>query len=85
VLTQCEGPPGTPPTLTGVKQPGEAAALHLTNGDRFIFMWAAAATNPDEPFFETPGFDHNDIALVECELVQPETGVIVRGLITPVR
>ena len=83
-LTNCVGPAGTPTSLTGVKQPGEAAALHLKNGDKFIFMEAVDATT-GEVFFSTPGFGHNDIALVTCDLVQPETGVIVRGLITPVR
>ena len=84
-LTGCVGPAGTPPSLTGVKQPGEAAALHLTNGrGNFIFMEAVDATT-GEIFFSTPGFGHNKLALVTCDEVQPETGVIVRGLISPVR
>jgi hypothetical protein len=85
-LTGCELPDGTPiGSLTGVKQPSEAAALHLRSGDRFIFMWAAPEATPNDPLFETRGFDHNDIALVQCHLVQPVTGerLIVRGLITP--
>jgi hypothetical protein len=84
-LKNCEGPAGTPESLTGVKQPGEAAALHLTNGGgNFIFMEAFPTDEPENPFFTTPGFDHNNLALVTCNLVEPATGVTVRGLITPV-
>jgi hypothetical protein len=81
VLTGCDGPDGT---LTGFKQPGEAAALHLTNGGKYIFMEAFPTGDPENPFFTTPGFDHNNLALVTCNLVEPATGVTVRGLITPV-
>jgi hypothetical protein len=37
-LTDCVGPAGTPSTMDGVKQPGQAAAIHLTNGlGDFVF------------------------------------------------
>jgi hypothetical protein len=78
VLTGCDGPDGT---LIGFKQPGEAAALHLTNGGKYIFMEAFPTGDPENPFFTTPGFDHNNLALVTCNLGQSTT---VRGLITPV-
>lgn len=31
-FTDCSGPAGTPATIDAVKQPGEAAALHLVDG-----------------------------------------------------
>ena len=83
-LEDCEGPVGTPESLTGFKQPGEAAALHLANGGKYIFMEAFPTGDPENPFFTTPGFEHNNLALVTCNLVAPATGVTVRGLITPV-
>ena len=81
VLTGCDGPDGT---LTGFKQPGEAAAVHLTTGGKYIFMEAFPTGDPENPFFTTPGFDHNNLALVTCNMVEPVTGVTARGLITPV-
>ena len=87
-LENCEGPDGTPASLTGVKQPGEAAALHLRNvGGNYVFMEAFATADPENPFFTTPGFEHNNLALVTCDLTQPpqDVATTVRGLITPVR
>jgi hypothetical protein len=87
-LENCRGPDGTPASLTGVKQPGEAAALHLTSGGgNYIFMEAFPTADPDHPFVRTPGFDHNNLALVTCDLTQPtqEVETTVRGLITPAR
>lgn len=83
-LIDCVGPPGTPASLTGVKQPSGAAALHLTSGGNFVFKEAVTAAT-GEVLFSTPGFDRNDIALVTCELVQPEQGIVVSGLVTPAR
>jgi hypothetical protein len=50
-------------------------------------MEAFPTGDPENPFFTTPGFDHNNLALVTCTLSQPLPGVptTVRGLITPVR
>jgi hypothetical protein len=70
--------------LTGVKQPSEGAALRLTNGGKYIFMEAFPTGDPENPFFTTPGFDHNNLTLVTCNMVEPVTGVTARGLITPV-
>jgi hypothetical protein len=90
VLTGCDGPTGT---LRGFKQPSggsssgsEAAALHLTTGGEYIFMEAFPTGDPDNPFFTTLGFDHNNLTLVTCTLSQPDLGfpVTFRGLITPV-
>ena len=85
-LTGCVGPAGTPSSIDGVKQPSGAAALHLENGTRFIFMKAVDAVT-GEVFFETKGFDHNGLPTVTCDLVHPVTkeASIVTGLVTPVR
>ena len=85
-LTGCSGPAGTPTSLVGLKQPSEAAALHLTTGGHFIFMEAVDATT-GQVLFSTPGFGNNSLSLVTCDLTHPTTQEksIVRGLITPVR
>lgn len=88
VFGNCEGPAGTPSSFTAVKQPGEAAALHVENGGgTFVLMEAFDPSFPDEPFFTVPGFDRSAIELVTCDLVEPvfETHVTVRGLLTPAR
>jgi hypothetical protein len=86
-LSACVGPAGTPTTLDGVKQPSEAAALHLMDGGgNFIFMKAVDVATGDVAF-ATPGFDHNDLPTVTCHLIHPVTEAesIVTGLISPVR
>jgi hypothetical protein len=87
-LTSCSGPPGTPVNIDGVKQPHEGAALRLTSmRGNFIFMEASDATT-GEVFFSTPGFQHNDLSLVTCELDNPRipgAHDIVKGLLTPAR
>jgi hypothetical protein len=52
----------------------------------YIFMEAFPTGDPDNPFFTTLGFDHNNLTLVTCTLSQPDPGfpVTFRGLITPV-
>jgi len=59
----------------------------LTTGGKYIFMEAFPTGDPDNPFFTTLGFDHNNLTLVTCTLSQPDPGfpVTFRGLITPVR
>ena len=84
-LTNCVGPAGTPSTMDGVKQPSQAAALHLTNGlGDFVFMKAVDATT-GAVLFATPGFDRNSLPTVTCNVIQPQTkqALIVTGLITP--
>jgi hypothetical protein len=84
-LTNCVGPAGTPSTMDGVKQPGQGAALHLTDGrGDFVFMKSVDAAT-GAVLFATPGFDHNRLPTVTCNLIQPQTkqAVIVTGLITP--
>lgn len=85
-LTACSGPPGTPVNIDGVKQPHEGAALRLTSmRGNFVFMEASDAAT-GEVFFSTPGFQHNDLSLVTCELDNPRNPGqhdIVKGLLTP--
>jgi hypothetical protein len=80
-LTGCEGPEGTPLVLTGVHVGPEGAALHLTNGGGNLIFMEAVDTTTGQTLFTTPGFGHNNLALVTCDF-----GPIVNsGLITPVR
>ena len=58
-----------------LQQPGEVAAVHLTTGGKYIFMEAFPTGDPENPFFTTPGFDDNNLALVTCNMVEPVTGV----------
>ena len=74
--------------IDGVKQPHEGAALRLTSmSGNFIFMEASDATT-GEVFFSTPGFQHNNLALVTCELDNPRNPGehdLVKGLLTPAK
>ena len=87
-LPACSGPPGTPVNIDGVKQPHEGAALRLTSmSGNFIFMEASDATT-GEVFFSTPGFQHNNLALVTCELDNPRNPGehdLVKGLVSPAK
>jgi hypothetical protein len=52
---------------------------------RSYFMEASDPTT-GEVFFTTPGFQHNSLALVTCELDNPrdpEEHDLVKGLLTP--
>ena len=83
-LTNCTG---SRSTLDGVKQPGEAAALHLTDDSgNFVFMEASDAVT-GEVFFSTRGFAHNGIPTVDCDLTHPVSGekLHVKGLVTPAK
>jgi hypothetical protein len=84
-LTDCEGPAGSLGSIDGVKQPSEAAALHLNDGSVYVFMKAVDAVT-GAVLFETPGFEHNTLPTVTCDLIHPVTGEqsIVTGLIAPV-
>jgi hypothetical protein len=85
-LTDCTGPAGTPTTIDAVKQPGEAAAIHLTSGSgTFIFIEAVDVATGTVSF-TTPGFTHNDLPTITCSLIHPVTGklVLVTGFIAPV-
>ena len=83
VFTGCSG--SRTGTFTAVKQPSEAAGLQLTDGSgNFVFMEATdVATGTVE--FTTPGFLHNGLPTVTCNLTLGQQDLVVTGLITPVR
>jgi hypothetical protein len=86
-FTDCSGPAGTPTSFDAVKQPGEGAALHLTDGSGIFVAMAASDAVTGEVLFTTPGFEHNDLPTVTCSVVNPRNSTLqlVTGLIAPVR
>ena len=84
-FTGCTGPAGTPVEFDAVKQPGEAAALHLADGSGNFIAMAATDVETGDLLFATPGFEHNDLATVTCFVVNPRNDrlQLVTGLITP--
>jgi hypothetical protein len=84
-FTNCTGPAGTPTQFDAVKQPGEAAALHLTDGGGVFVAMRAVDVETGAVLFATPGFDVNGLATVTCSVVNPRDGrtQLVTGLITP--
>jgi len=85
-LAGCTGPSGTPTAFDATKQPGGAAALHLTDGSAIFVLMMAYNTDTNAVLFSTPGFQNNGLPTVTCHLTQPTTGahLVVTGLITPV-
>lgn len=78
---------GSRPTFTAVKQPSEAAGLRLTDGSAtFIFM-EAIDVESGAVLFTTPGFEHNRLPTVTCDLTHPTTEevLLVKGLLAPVK
>src|ERR1035437_4104949 len=73
-LTGCTGPSGTPAHFDAVKQPSGAAALRLTNGSAVFVLMEAIDTTTKAVLFSTPGFQHNGLPTVTCDLTQPTTG-----------
>jgi hypothetical protein len=86
VFTDCEGPAGTPAEFRAVKQPGEGAALHLTDGRGNFIAVRAVDVETGEVLFTTRGFERNGLATITCSLVNPRSGrtQLVTGLMTPV-
>ena len=86
VFTDCEGPAGTPAEFRAVKQPGEGAALHLTDGSGNFIAVRAVDVETGTVLFTTRGFERNGLPTVTCTLVNPRNGrtQLVTGLITPV-
>jgi len=83
-FTECTG---SRTTFTAVKQPSEAAGLQLTDGSAtFIFM-EAIDVQSGAVLFTTPGFEHNGLPTVTCDLMHPTTGeeLLVKGLLAPVK
>lgn len=85
-FTGCTGPAGTPAAFDAVKQPGEGAALHLTDGSGNFIAMAATDVATGELLFMTPGFEHNRLPTVTCSVINPRNGrlQLVTGLIAPV-
>jgi hypothetical protein len=86
VFTDCEGA-GAPESFTAVKQPSGAAGLQVVEFKAtFVFMESIDdATGATE--FTTPGFNHNGLPTVQCDLIPPNTTqlVHVKGLLAPVK
>lgn len=84
VFTGCTGPAGTPLTFDAVKQPGGAAALHLTGSSGVFIVIQAVDVETGAVLFTTPGFQHNDLTTIRC-VVNPINGPeqLVTGLIVP--
>jgi hypothetical protein len=84
-FTECTGPAGTPTELEAVKQPGGAAALHLTDGTGVFIAVRAVDAETGAELFSTPGFTENPLSTITCSLTNPTTGSnqLVTGLIVP--
>ena len=85
-FTDCTGPAGTPTEFDAVKQPGEAAALQLTDGGGVFIAVEAVDIETGALLFTTPGFEENGLTTVTCSVVNPRNGreQLVTGLIVPV-
>lgn len=84
-FTACTGPAGTPTHFDAVKQPGGAAALHLTGSSGVFIAVQAVDVETGAVLFTTAGFQHNDLTTVTCSVVHPTNGreQLVTGLIVP--
>ncbi len=84
-FTGCTGPAGTPTAFDAVKQPGEAAALHLADGTGNFIAMAAIDVATGDLLFMTPGFENNDLSTVTCSVINPRNDrlQLVTGLIVP--
>lgn len=85
-FTGCTGSAGTPEAFDAVKQPGEAAALHLIDGSGIFVAIQAIDVQTGDLLFTTPGFQHNDLPTVTCSVINPRNDrlQLVTGLIAPV-
>jgi hypothetical protein len=84
-FTACTGPAGTPTQFDAVKQPGEGAALHLSDGSGVFIAVEAVDEETDTVLFTTPGFQQNDLPTVTCSVLNPRNDrqQVVTGLIVP--
>jgi hypothetical protein len=76
---------GTPTDFDAVKQPGGAAALHLTDSSGVFIAVQAVDVETGALLFTTPGFQLNDLTTVTCSVVNPVDGKeqVVTGFIVP--
>jgi hypothetical protein len=84
-FTDCDGPTGTPEAFDAVKQPGGAAALHLTDGGSIFVAISATDVLTEDLLFTTPGFQQNELPTVSCSVINPTNDRLQRvtGLIVP--
>ena len=84
-FTDCAGPAGTPVSFDAVKQPGSAAALHLLDGSGIFIAVEAIDVATGTVLFTTPGFQHNVVPTVSCQIIHPVTQnqQSVKGFIAP--
>jgi len=85
-FTDCVGPAGTPSSFEAVKQPGNAAAMHLTDGSGNFIVTGAVDMATGVTLFDTPGMARNGLPLISCDSVHPVTNRAARvsGFLTPV-
>jgi hypothetical protein len=85
-FTACTGPAGAPTQFDAVKQPGGAAALHLTGSSGVFIGVQAVDVETGVVLFTTRGFQQNDLTTVTCSVVNPTNGreQLVTGFIAPV-
>ena len=84
-FTACSGPAGAPTQFDAVKQPGGAAALHLTGSSGVFIAVQAVDVETGAVLFTTPGFQQNDLPTVTCSLMNPtnDREQLVTGLLVP--
>jgi hypothetical protein len=85
-FTNCTSPAGSVADFEAVKQPGDAAALHLADGTGTFVVMSAIDELTGATLFATPGFEKNGLPEVSCDSIHPVTRQLARvsGLITPV-
>jgi len=85
LFTACSGPDGALPDFEAVKQPGGAAALHLTDGTGNFVVTSAIDALTGATLFATPGFSRNGLPVITCDSVHPVTQreAFVSGFLTP--
>ena len=87
VFTDCVGPAGMPASFVAVKQPGGAAALHMSDGSGTFVVTGAVDLATGATLFATPGFDHNGLPTITCTSINPVTTDVARvtGFIAPIK
>jgi hypothetical protein len=85
-FVDCTGPAGTPNAFDAVKEPSNAAALHLVGRPGIFVAVKATDVETGTILFSTPGFTHNQLPTVSCLLFHPVTQrwLSIVGMIAPV-
>ena len=84
-FTNCVGPTGTPTGFDATKQLGNAAALHVTDSGEIFVGVKSIDAQTGAILFTTPGFEHNVVPTITCQVVKPVTGQlrVVTGFFAP--